>query len=137
MFENALHPGIPEALAEFAAGGFSLCVVTAKPYIYARQILEHFNVANRFRGVYGPELAHRSYSKESLIREACVQEHVVSHEAIMIGDRAEDILGAKRNGLLPVGGLWGYGEREELEAAQPDRLVRSSEELVEYIRSAA
>jgi phosphoglycolate phosphatase len=55
----------------------------------------------------------------------------------MIGDRAEDILGAKRNGLLSVGALWGYGEREELEAAHPDRLVRSSEELVEYIRSAA
>jgi len=55
----------------------------------------------------------------------------------MIGDRAEDILGAKRNGLFSVGALWGYGERSELEAAQPDCLAESTDRLIEYIRSAA
>jgi phosphoglycolate phosphatase len=137
IFENALYPGIEEALAEFAAAGRCLCVVTAKPRFYARQILEHFNVAKLFRGIYGPELGQRQYSKESLIREACVEEKVTPLKAIMIGDRAEDILGAKRNALYSVGATWGYGEREELEAAQPDCLVTSSEELVEYIRNAA
>jgi phosphoglycolate phosphatase len=137
MFENRLYPGIKEALAEFGAGGHRLCVVTAKPRVYARQILDRFNLADRFRAVYGPELADRQYSKESLIREACVQENVTSHRAFMIGDRAEDILGAKQNGLRSVAVTWGYGEREELEAAEPDGFVRSSEELIEYIRSAA
>src|SRR5258706_7667760 len=42
MFENALYPGVDEALEEFAASGFSLYIVTAKPRVYARQILEPF-----------------------------------------------------------------------------------------------
>ena len=52
---------------------------------------------------------------------------------IMIGDRAEDVRGAKSNGVGSVAVTWGYGAREELEAAQPDRLVASSRELVEYV----
>jgi phosphoglycolate phosphatase len=55
----------------------------------------------------------------------------------MIGDRAEDVHGAKSNGLGSVAVTWGYGDREELEAAQPDRIVASSYELEEYIRHAA
>ena len=36
-------------------------------------------------------------------------------EAVMVGDREHDILGAKENGLDSVGVLFGYGDREELE----------------------
>ena len=130
-------PGIEEAVEEFVASGFSLYVVTAKPRVYAQRVLEHFKLAHRFRRVYGPELTHRNYSKESLIRQACVEQHVVARETVMIGDRAEDILGAKCNGLRSVGALWGYGGRTELEAAQPECLAESIAELVEDIRSAA
>lgn len=35
----------------------------------------------------------------------------------MVGDRAHDVLGAKANGVFPVGALWGYGTREELNSA--------------------
>jgi phosphoglycolate phosphatase len=55
----------------------------------------------------------------------------------MIGDRAEDVRGAKTNGLGAVAVAWGYGTREELEAAQPDHIVASSGELVEYVQHAA
>jgi phosphoglycolate phosphatase len=37
--------------------------------------------------------------------------------AIVIGDRKEDILAAKENGLKSVGCLYGYGGRDELEEA--------------------
>jgi phosphoglycolate phosphatase len=134
MFENAVYPGIREALTELAAAGHHLCVVTAKPHVYARQILEHFDLAKLFGAVYGPELGLRGFSKESLIREACASENIVPARTVMIGDRADDIIGAKRNGLCAIGVTWGFGDRAELEAASPDYLVASSEELVQCIR---
>jgi phosphoglycolate phosphatase len=134
MFENTLYPGIKEALEELDGFGHSLYVVTAKPHEYARQILQHFNISRLFRAVHGPDFGQRRYSKESLIRQACSIEDVTRSRTIMIGDRTEDILGAKENGLKSVGVTWGYGDRKELENAQPDRLVNSSEELVDYIR---
>jgi phosphoglycolate phosphatase len=135
MFENALYPGIKEALEGFEAFGHRLCVVTAKPRRYAWQILEHFKLAQLFCGVYGPELSQREYSKESLIRDACSHHNVIRSQTVMIGDRADDILGAKSNGLHSIGVTWGYGEREELAAAQPDRLVTSAGELVDYLNT--
>jgi phosphoglycolate phosphatase len=137
MFENRLYPGIAEMLVTFGVAGHAMCVVTAKPHAYARQILEYFGIARLFCGVYGPALGAREYTKTSLIHEACMAASVRFEGAIMIGDRAEDVHGAKSNGLRSVAVTWGYGDRKELEAAQPDRIVVSSYELEEYIRYAA
>lgn len=134
MFENALYPGIAESIPELVEMGFRLSVVTAKPHVYATRILEHFGLAGRFTRTYGPELADRTYSKEALIRQACIAERIHPLEGVMVGDRVEDILGARANGLRTVAVLWGYGIHAELEAAQPDHLVGSSAELVTWLR---
>jgi len=135
ILENRLYPRIKEALKELSTLSSCLCIVTAKPHDYARQILERLEIANLFNGVYGPELQERQYSKQSLIHKACSQQNVIPVETVMIGDRAEDIFGAKENGLRSVAVAWGYAERYELEKAQPDQLITSSDELVSYIRS--
>jgi len=137
MFENRLYPGIAEMLSTLGVAGHAMLVVTAKPHAYARQILEHFGIAQVFRGVYGPELGARHYTKASLIREACMAASAQADKTIVIGDRAEDVSGAKSNGLGSVAVTWGYGDREELEAAQPDRIVVSSRELLEYVGDVA
>jgi phosphoglycolate phosphatase len=137
IFENRLYPGIAGTLAAFRAAGHDLCVVTAKPRVYASRIVDHLGVADLFRAVHGPELGDREYSKTSLIRDACVKVPAPDSRTIMIGDRAEDVRGARSNDLGAVAVAWGYGDREELEAARPDRIVASSEELLEYIRGSA
>lgn len=137
MFENRVYPGIVETLAAFEAAGHDMCVVTVKPRVYALRILEHFDIARLFRRVYGPELEARDYTKAALIREACAGPRASTSRAVMIGDRAEDVRGARSNGVGSVAVTWGYGDRAELEAAQPDRIVGSSSELREYIRHAA
>jgi phosphoglycolate phosphatase len=38
--------------------------------------------------------------------------------AIVVGDRREDIMAAKENGMKSIGCLYGYGSREELEEAE-------------------
>jgi ribonucleotide monophosphatase NagD (HAD superfamily) len=134
MFENSLYPGIGEMLAIFGAMGYDMYIVTAKPCAYARQILEHFGIVQWFREVHGPELGERTYTKESLIGAARLRTKDVS-PAVMIGDRAEDVSGAKMNGMGSVAVTWGYGERDELEAAQPDAIVASSQELIDYVCS--
>ena len=39
-------------------------------------------------------------------------------QAVMIGDREHDIIGAKEHGLSCIGVLYGYGSREEFERYQ-------------------
>jgi len=137
IFENRLYPGIAETLEAFGAAGHDMCLVTVKPRVYALRILDHFGIGRLFRGVYGPELGARDDTKESLIRSACTDAPALGSQAVMVGDRAEDVRGARTNGVGSVAVTWGYGDREELEAAGPDRIVESNSELLEYLRHSA
>ena len=53
-------------------------------------------------------------------------------QVIMVGDREHDILGARRCGIQCVAVSYGYGSREELEAAQPLQIVASADELLNF-----
>ena len=50
----------------------------------------------------------------------------------MVGDRDSDILGAKQNAVDGVGVTWGFGTREELEAAGALGVIDSPEALLSY-----
>ncbi len=47
----------------------------------------------------------------------------------MVGDRRHDIQGAKANAIPAVGVLYGYGARDELEAAGADYIAETVEQL--------
>jgi len=49
--------------------------------------------------------------------------------AVMIGDRAVDIRGARANSIRSIGVLWGYGSEQELVEAGADRLCVAPAEL--------
>ena len=51
----------------------------------------------------------------------------------MIGDRRHDAEGAREIGIPTVGVLWGYGSREELEAAGCVRIAETPEELASIL----
>jgi phosphoglycolate phosphatase len=121
LFENEVYDGIPETLAGLAdSGRWSLSVVTAKPTGFARQILAHFQLGRFFRGVYGSELDGSRVHKRDIIAFALQRENLAPSQAVMIGDRDLDILGARHHGLQALAVTWGYGNIEELRAAKPD-----------------
>ena len=49
---------------------------------------------------------------------------------LMIGDRDQDIEGAKANGLHCVGVLWGYGSNDELMGAGADYTVSAPSDIL-------
>ena len=134
MFENRVFPGILDVLEEFAAST-KLCVVTIKPAPYATRIIDHFGIARFISAVYGPDLNARHYTKKELIREAC--RDAPKRPAVMVGDRAEDVLAAHAVGTRSIAVLWGYGSRGELLSARPDCLVGSASELSARLRAIA
>ena len=137
IFENSLCPGIPVALERLAGADLQLSVVTAKPTVFARRVLAHFGLGSFFDGVYGPDLSSRGYTKASLIRAALEASRALPHLTAMVGDRGEDIAGARDNGVHGIAVAWGYATDGELAAAKPDRIVQSPRELVEYVERAA
>lgn len=50
----------------------------------------------------------------------------------MIGDRAVDITATKANNLRSIGVLWGHGSQLELEQVNPDWIIKSPSDLIEF-----
>ena len=133
MFENSVYPDVLLGLAALKRAGHRLWVVTSKPHVYARRIVEHFGLAGLFEEVYGSELSGENADKTDLLREVLAREAIRPEDACRIGDRALDVVAARAHGVEAVAVLWGYGSAEELVAAAPDRVVASMLELCEHI----
>lgn len=129
LFENEVYAGVAETLAQLKQRGFQLYVATAKPTVYAQQILEHFELAPYFQKIYGSELTGERTNKGDLIAYILEQEQLNAAECMMVGDREYDILGARRNGIEAIGVSYGYGSSQELEHAQPKYTIDAFAQL--------
>ncbi len=117
IFENRVYDGIPEMLQKLKDRGDKVILATSKPWIYAEQILEHFDLKKYFDFVSGSEMNGDRGSKSRVIAYAIEKYGILKDNAVMIGDRKHDIIGAKENGIRSVGVLYGYGTREEFNGA--------------------
>ncbi|MBS4015070.1 MAG: HAD hydrolase-like protein [Candidatus Latescibacteria bacterium] len=130
IFENEVYPGIPELLHKLKNNNKTLACVTSKAAFYAEQILEHFNLNPYFTRLVGSNMDLTCTHKIELIKLALSHFPQNSNsDFIMIGDRADDIIGAKHNKIASIGILYGYGSREEINKEQPDYCVDTVEEI--------
>lgn len=128
--ENEVYPGIDIALAALVRRGHRLLLCTSKPKVYAERIVAHFALAGYLGAVYGAELGGGLDDKALLMRALLSAEQLDPVRCVMIGDRAQDMLAARSNGVASLGVLWGYGSREELVDAGAHALISAPEELV-------
>ncbi len=133
LFENVMYEGVPEMLATLKVRNIALLLATAKPHIYARRILAHFNIFAPFDAIYGSELDGVRQHKGELLAHLIDQEEIDPQNTAMIGDRHHDIDAARANGCRAIGVTYGYGSAAEL--AHADRLCESPAQIAETIFS--
>ncbi|MCI5995774.1 MAG: HAD family hydrolase [Blautia sp.] len=130
MYENAVYEGIPALLEKLKKEGRTLIVATSKPTGYSKQILAYFDLEKYFDDVQGSSMDGTRVRKEDVIRYTLDVNGIANTgQAVMIGDRKHDILGGRACGLDTIGVLYGFGSREELEAAGAGRIASDVEEL--------
>lgn len=136
MFENSVFPGIIDALDSLRRAGHSMQIVTVKPAVAARRIVEHFRLASYFAGVHGPDLTERTCDKADLVAAALREFAGGAAHVAMVGDRADDIRAAQRHAIRAVAAGWGYGTHDELVAAGPEYVAPTVAHLVAWVHTA-
>ncbi len=134
LYENHVFEGVADTLAELKRRGYRLFVATAKPTVYAKQILEHFDLAQYFTDVHGSELNGDRTNKAELIQYILAQQQLQADQCMMVGDREHDIFGARHNGIETIAVSYGYGSQEELEVAQPKYKIDRFNQLLDYFK---
>lgn len=133
LFENEVFENVAETLKQLQEQGYRLFLATAKPEIYAKRILEHFNLLQYFEYPYGSELKGERTNKGDLIEYILQQEKLDPKECLMIGDREHDILGARRNGIETIAVENGYGSKAELDEAQPKARIQQFSQITQLL----
>jgi phosphoglycolate phosphatase len=128
--ENILYDGVLQLLETLKNLDKTIVLATAKPTVYAKQILQYHKIDSYFGGICGSNLDGTREDKGAVIEFALSKlEQVNKQQTVMIGDRKHDVIGAKKNGLASVAVAYGYGTEAELIEAAPDKIVYSVAEL--------
>jgi phosphoglycolate phosphatase len=150
MDMSRVYPGVRELLAGLRAGGHRLAVATQKPEPLANRLLAHHGIDTCFdviRGSHADEMlmpgepGYRA-DKSEIIASALADISPLAApcgapntgpgtvpEAVMVGDRHQDVNGARSNGLDCIGVSWGFAPDGELAAAGAAAVVQTAAEL--------
>ena len=132
---TTLYPGIALALAALQQANHGtgareryLAVLSNKPVVPSRQIVQALGLGSFFRQIYGGN-SFPTKKPDPLGAETILRENGVSaEESLMIGDSDVDVLTGHNAGMWTCGVTYGFAPHT-LEAAQPDILLDSPREL--------
>ena len=132
LFENEPIKGSLELLTEVKTRGYKTALATAKPKVYADQIAVKFGFAPYFDLLAVATLSKHS-TKSTVVADCIRLLGAKKEECLMIGDRADDVLGARENGVDCAAVLSGYAEAEEIENAAPKYQFNDLFELKKFL----
>ncbi|MCM3256858.1 HAD family hydrolase [Paenibacillus sp. FSL H8-0457] len=137
LYENEVYVGIRDVLDLLLSQGRQLYVATSKPAVFAETILEHFQLSAYFTMVCGSELDGTRSAKTEIIQHVLDTCRIDASEAVMIGDRMHDLIGARNCGIHSMAAGYGYGSEEELTVCQPTYFFKTVEEMLRSFASLA
>lgn len=133
MLDAPPYPGIPELLAELCADGAVLAVATSKPETFAVRILGHVGLLASFASVHGATLDGAVRHKDQVVG-AALAAHPEGRDPVLVGDRAQDVVGAAAHGLPCIGAGWGPAEEGELAAAGAVAIAATPADVAALLR---
>ena len=134
-FENKPYPGVENLLQRLQTEGHRLFVATSKPEGMSVEILEKFGLAQYFEMICGATLDGSRSHKADIITYL-LERSGGADNAIMVGDTAYDVIGAKAHNMPAVGVSWGYGKVEDMEEAGAMAIANTMEELYHILMKA-
>jgi len=130
------YDGAAEALAELAAAGAGLAVVSNKPDGIAKRIVAELFPAIPFALVRGGLEGVPSKPDPASALEAALACGVAPGECAFVGDSDVDMKTATAAGMLPVGAAWGFRGEVELRASGAAAIVASMSAVPSLMKSA-
>ena len=128
-----LYPGVPDLLNGLAGRGIRMSVFSNKPHAITEACVDGFLGAWTFDVVLGHRDGAPKKPDPSGALAIAARTGVRPDEFLYLGDTGTDMETAHRAGMRPIGALWGFRTREELEAHGAERLLEHPAELIDLL----
>jgi len=127
------YDGIPELLAALGQRRLRLAVLSNKPDGFTRQMIRHFLGRFSFAAVRGAVENVPLKPDPAAALDIAAQMGVSPEQFLYVGDTGTDMKTALAAGMFPVGVLWGFRSREELQTAGARALIDHPMQLLESV----
>lgn len=125
-----LYPGIAEVVTELHRWGHKLAVLSNKPDDFTKQMVAHYFRPSPFAVVRG-QLANVPLKPDPTAALHIAAELGISPaQWFYLGDTNTDMRTARAAGMLPVGVLWGFRDRQELVESGAEMLLETPADLL-------
>ena len=132
-YMNKAYDGIKELLEKLCAKGYKLGVATSKYELFARQIIDNIGLLQYFDFVSGATADAERQKKIDVLNYGIKNLGATPETSALIGDTKFDAEGARLCGCGFVGGLYGYGTREEMEAEGAVNFAETTGEIEKFL----
>lgn len=129
MYKVVPYEGMPETLKELKKRGIRLAVCSNKPHPAAVKVIAQL-YGDDFDTVLGQSDAIRRKPAPDGPLMIAGKFGVRPEECMYVGDTSTDMKTGKAAGMFTVGALWGFRDREELNANGADLVAEHPTDLV-------
>lgn len=127
------YPGILPLLKSLQAIGLKLAVVTNKPHDLALQCIAFFFPATPFEPVIGQREGYPVKPHPQAALAAAQHLQILPEACLLLGDSGVDMATARAAGMCPIGALWGFRDRAELERSGAQACIHQPQELLAWL----
>lgn len=131
--ETRLYPGIAELVTELHRRKYRLAVLSNKPDVFTKRMIEHYFQPNPFDAVVGHRVEVPLKPDPASALAIARQLDVPAKEWLYLGDTNTDMQTAKNAGLRAVGVTWGFRDREELVGSGAEVIVTAPDQVLQLL----
>ncbi len=136
IYEQAPYPGVTDFLHTLRGRGYTMAIATSKVQLQAERVVNELfpQLGPYFDYIFARDNACTLHTKADVINHGLAVMGITDRsKVLMIGDRKFDIQGAKECHLDSLGVLYGFGSREEFEAAGADYICKDFSEVLNLL----
>ena len=106
--ESQLYPGMAELLSDMESSDIAWGIVTNKPELYSKKLLQKLDLASRCRSLVCPDHVTARKPDPEPILLACSQLNRGTERTVYLGDHVRDIQAAKNADVIAIAAAYGY-----------------------------
>ncbi|NRD75668.1 phosphoglycolate phosphatase [Shewanella sp. VB17] len=132
---SQLYPGVLDVLTRLEQCGYSMAVVTNKPYRFTIPLLKSFNIDHYFIEVLSGDSFEKMKPDPFPLIYLLDKWQLAPDALLMVGDSKNDILAAKAAGIRSIGLTYGYNYGEDIKLSGPDAVCEQFKNILTFVNN--
>ncbi|MEA3353251.1 MAG: phosphoglycolate phosphatase [Campylobacterota bacterium] len=128
-----VYDGVKETLHRLNSYGYTLSIVTNKPYDFVLPILENLQIDKLFVDYLGGDSLDKKKPDPLPLEYICKKLNTTTEDTVMIGDSKNDILAAKAANMDSIGVTYGYNYGDHISIYKPDFIVERFAQITDIL----